>query len=311
MTIKEVYPRDTRSVDRILDMRARKEYPVGFCNMPRNVFMCGYDGEEEFELVSYNDKDYIPEFLSYMAHHYPHYEFWVTARTSEKVEEVYFRQVLVFQEDEPLGRIDVFDRYGGEFAFKNNRIDRELERKSYRKTSKINAAKGIFRKYFYGLSFTERMQAMAEDVKSAVYNESWNLRQKTKNAQEQVLEHIKEQLVTNNHAFLQYLTGVGKRELSDNYNKAMDNQAVVQFIEHNMDNRKGRYYLLQGDKYATWVQGDTTPQVYKREDMSDDVRMALGLLKVSDGSGFVEGAGFKLSDTQFFINEEVQFDFDS
>ena len=79
--ISEVYDRDKRSVANILEDRKHNDYPPGFSNMPRNVFQKGYSGEVENELRPYNNKDYMPQLVSYVAHHYPHYEFWVTARS--------------------------------------------------------------------------------------------------------------------------------------------------------------------------------------------------------------------------------------
>ena len=52
------------------------------------------------------------------------------------------------------------------------------------------------------------------------------------------------------------------------------------------------------------------PTKLKPEELSDEVRMALGLLKVAPNGSFVDGAGFKLDETQFFINSEVQLEFD-
>tara|TARA_R100001510_G_C7629590_1_gene188731 strand:- start:86 stop:1018 length:933 start_codon:yes stop_codon:yes gene_type:complete len=309
--ISEVYDRDKRSVANILEDRKHNDYPPGFSNMPRNVFQNGYSGEVENELRPYNNKDYMPQLVSYVAHHYPHYEFWVTARTGPDEADAICRYVYVFLDDEPLGRIMVHDRYEGIFGFTNNRIRQDMNRGDTKKTGKLTAAKSIFRKYFNGMSMAETFASLAYDVKSAVGSGKWELSSKSKSAEDTVLKYFKEELNVSSAPLMQYLIDMGKQELIKAFHEAEENHLIAQKVTEAIDNRNGYYVWLKGDKYIKWTEGEHATTKHNRDEMPDDMRMALGLLRISEDSTFVDGAGFKLSDTKFFINNEVQLDFDS
>ena len=48
----------------------------------------------------------------------------------------------------------------------------------------------------------------------------------------------------------------------------------------------------------------------KRDDLPEDVRTAVGLLKVAEDNTAIDGVGYKATADKFFIMEELNFDFD-
>tara|TARA_R100001510_G_C7630402_1_gene189351 strand:+ start:385 stop:1317 length:933 start_codon:yes stop_codon:yes gene_type:complete len=309
MTIRAVYDKDRHAVANIIAKRKDKDV-VGFSNMPRNVLclLRGIETEPDggYVIERYDYKDYMPEFLSYVAHHNPHYEFWVRATPDG-----YFVHCIVMQEDEPLGRIEAQDRYEGSCTFTNERIRQDQQRNSYRKTTKLNTAKNIFRQYFYGRTVKECMEAVATDVKMAISSQTHAAKTKTNAALATVSDYAKDRLFHRDATFLQYLSDAGMGGAIETYDKAKENEAVVARVGQNVSNANGYYLMRYGPEYIRFdATIDPTPTKLKPEDLSDEVRMALGLLKVAPNGSFVDGAGFKLDETQFFINSEVQLEFD-
>lgn len=309
MTIREVYDKDRRAVANIIAKRKDNDV-VRFSNMPRNV-LCLLRGSETmtddfYAIERYDYKDYMPEFLSYVAHHNPHCEFWVRVTPDG-----YFVHCIVMQGDEPLGRIEAQDRYEGSCTFSNERIRQEQQRNPYRKTTKLATAKSIFRKYFYGRTVKECMEAVATDVKMAISSQTHAAQSKTNAALATVSDYAKDRLFHRDATFLQYLSDAGMGGVIETYDKAKENEAIVARVGQNVSNANGYYLMRYGPEYLRFdATIDPTPTKLKPEDLSDEVRMALGLLKVAPNGSFVDGAGFKLDETQFFINSEVQLEFD-
>ena len=73
--------------------------------------------------------------------------------------------------------------------------------------------------------------------------------------------------------------------------------------------------MLKDDEYISWRKGDSDalnqPKRFKREEMPENMRMALGLLKLAENKTFVHEAGFKVSENKFFLLDEVQLEFDN
>jgi len=308
MTIRAVYDKDSRAVAHIKIMRKEGKV-VGFSNMPRNVCLIRRIEtvpDDGYAIERYDHKDYMSEFLTYVAHHNPHYEFWVHISPDG-----YFVHCIVMHEDEPLGRIEAHDRYEGAVSFTNERIRQEQQRNSYRKTTKLSAAKSIFRNYFYPQTVKECMEAVSLDVRTAINSQRYNVKSRTNSLLSRIADHAKEKMMHRDAAFLQYLSSAGLDGVTKDLDQARENEGVVARAEQNMQNGAGYYLMKHGSAYIRFdATVDPTPTKFKPEDMPDEVRMALGLLRVAPDGSFVDGAGFKLNDTQFFINTEVQLEFD-
>ena len=95
------------------------------------------------------------------------------------------------------------------------------------------------------------------------------------------------------------------------YQEVTHEIGLVDTIDNVKSKDEGYYVLLEGEEYFTWRNGMSTPKRLSRETMPQDLKLALGMLKLAEDDTFLAGAGFKLDQNKFFIRDEVQLEFDS
>jgi hypothetical protein len=214
----------------------------------------------------------------------------------------------VFDVDEPVGSIEYGD--AGTYCFYNNRISNDLMRGSCRRTTKLAVAKKIFSSYFYGVTLLERMQKVRSSVREKLYENKWTTDSQHNSIMSDLQRFVEKEFTSQDSTLLQYLETAGQKELLTRYATTKEDKEVANCLKKSMDNDKGLFVLVEGDTYCTWEQQELTPRRIKRVDLSPDMRIALGLLKVADQGTVVDGAGYKINDNAFFIMKEVNLEFD-
>ena len=313
--IREVYSRDRYTISRALTA-IRDNDICGFSNMPRNVFRAGIQNRQE-ELWPRSVANIEVSLLSHLGHKYPDYSFFVVTRTRYFDRDQQYHETMnstyVFKGEEPLGLIQIGEMhsnntYGVEFT--NSRITNDLNRGEFKKTSKLNVAKSIFAKYFYGLTMRENMEAIAGDVAYEISSTLYNVTRKLRDAENEVSAYFKTEISQGNQPVIQFLADLGRGEMVDNINDARDEKRIVENLEQVIKDKAGYYVVFQGEDYFKWAADESTPKRFKRDEMPSEMRAALGLLRIADKGTFVDGAGFKLADDKFFIRNEVKLEFD-
>lgn len=317
--VREVYSKDRPGVSKAL-AAINSTNIRRFSNMPNNVVRAAFSADEhnsEEELMSRNEGGLEISLLSHLGNKYPHYYFFVETKLrffedDQKYHDTMLR-TYVFKGEEPLGLIESGEVYDKQKAvvLKNNRISEAMSRCQYKTTTKLSEAKSIFAKYFYGVTMLEHMENTAHDIWYEINNTVLEIDRRIHNAEKEVAEFIKTEIAHGNQSVIQFLLELGKGELMDTITHSKDDRCVVKNIQKVILDKGGYYVMFQGQDYFKWpATGDSTPKRFNRDEMPDDMRAALGLLKIAEKGTFVDGAGFKLADDKFFIRNEVKLEFD-
>lgn len=314
--ISEIFPQDSYIV--VNALAKMKEHPHHFSNMPRNVY---HNRNDTVPLEQRNDLDIAPALLLYLSQHYTNYSFYVKTRaryTNKNEERIVMRDIYVFDNGEAVGVISRGERYSNNqngLEFENKRISWDLKRGSAKKTSKLNAAKSIFAKYFYRMTMREHMESLAAEIRYEVSNAMYNMRNEHANAEHRLMAFLRKEVEQNNQLVMTCIETLGKASLIDSYNGNKEAVTAAGNLEKLIENQKGYYVMLKDDEYISWRKGDSDalnqPKRLKREEMPENMRMALGLLKLAEHKTFVHEAGFKVSENKFFLLDEVQLEFDN
>lgn len=274
-----------------------------FTNMPRNVF---HTHTHRNDLAMKDDAWSMYDLLLHVSGRYPHYTFLTRCRLEDD-EMMRASEVSVYNGQEPLGRIECQKSEG--IVFHNNRVQQEVRRGNGKRTTKLSVAKSIFAKYFYGITTNERMEVVAYEVNHKLNHTRHNLRSEQQTAEKEMQTFIRSRL--DNQMLLDTLQTMGGATFIEKYQDITQEMGLVDAIESAKARDEGYYVLLEGEEYFTWRSGMSTPKRLNRETMPQDLKLALGMLKLAEDDTFLAGAGFKLDQNKFFIRDEVQLEFDS
>jgi len=106
---------------------------------------------------------------------------------------------------------------------------------------------------------------------------------------------------------------MGQAENVQTFMDAADDNSLAKSVKNDLDVGAGKMVVLVGDDYhiahmGRWVSTTTLAQCYMkytRDSLDPGIHTALALLKLTEPNTFVSGAGFKASDTEYFIVEEI------
>lgn len=277
-----------------------------FTNMPRNVF---HTHTHRDDIAMKNDVWDMHNLLLHISERYPHYTFLTKAFESRLEDDGMMRatEIAVFSGEEPLGRLKTHYEQG--IIFHNNRIQQEVKRGNGKRTTKLSVAKSIFAKYFYGITTNERMEVVAYEVNHKLNHTRYNLRSEQRTAEQAVQTFVRSKL--DNQFLIDALQVMGGIDLVQKYQEITHELELVDTIDNVKSKDGGYYVLLENEEYFTWRNGMSTPKRLSRETMPQDLKLALGMLKLAEDDTFLAGAGFKLDQNKFFIRDEVQLEFDS
>ena len=311
--MKAVYSSSRYTVNNILEAIKRGNIRY-YTNMPRNVFraqqIAGPEPEPTVSLGNRNKIGLGVSFLSDVAPRYPNCSFVTTTFNMYSFDSgdiVDLKGIYVFAGDEPLGFIEFADK---KLAFYNDRISADVKRGDRKITSKLNTAKAIFAKYFYGMTTLEHMQNVVSGAAALSGNTAHDLMRKERLASVAINELVAKKLAQGSQALMDFFVSEGETDIVDNLKAAKEEREVVRHIEKAMDAHAGFYLMVKDDHYYTHRVGETTPKRYKRGDMPESMRTAFALLKLAEKETYVGGAGLKVDDDKFFILDEVKLEFD-
>ena len=274
-----------------------------FTNMPRNVFHTSSIGSD---LAMQADVWKMHSLLLHVSERYPHYTF-LTRGSVDAADMLWAYEVSVYDGQEPLGRIESQEADGT--IFHNNRLQQEVRRGTGKRTTKLNSAKSIFAKYFYGITTNERMEVVAYEVNRKLNHTLYTLRNGQRSAEQALQTFVRHNL--DDQFLVDALKVMGGTDLVQKYQEVTHDIRLVDTIDNVKSKDGGYYVLLENEEYFTWRDGMSTPKRLSRETMPQDLKLALGMLKLAEDDTFLAGAGFKLDQNKFFIRDEVQLEFDN
>lgn len=276
-----------------------------YANLPSNVYAREYGSTNK---AGWMQENFMFEVLSAVSEKYPHYTFYCSTLGFLEGDRETVSDVLVFHKQEPLGRIE--DQHRDGILFDNMRIAGDTRRGRGKKTTNLTTAKKLFAKYFYGITLPERMEVVRQDVDRKLSSTIYDMRKAQHVAESAVQTFIANKLEVDSEPLLKALEVIGATELIEKYRIASQELELVRGVEQVRKDSKGYYVLLQDTVCFIWRKGQTAVRRVERSLMWDELKLALGVLKLADEDTFVAGAGFKLAHNKFFIYDEVQLGFD-
>jgi hypothetical protein len=285
-----------------------------FTNQPRNVV---YDpGFNEGYTLGVIKHYILTSLITELAMKYPQYTFFVAVSTGYIDGPVRASDVTVFAGEEAIGSIQNGESYTNNsfgVEMRNRRIENDMERGTFKKTSKLKTAMALFGRYFYPRTMNEIMEHSASELHSAVNSALWTLKSKHDAARNQLVDFLRDRVKARDPALMQFLNTEGKSNMVDDMDTRCDELGMMDTL-HSKLHDGGQHICLMGDDYITWRKGKSSAldgaKRCKREEIPDSMRTALALLKLSEPNTCVQGAGYKLDDTNYFIYDEVQLEFD-
>jgi len=314
MAFTEVYI--ARGTAALISDRLKSNTMHRFTNMPVNVFHWRtFETAVEFPARRTNfgyagatkAHELIHRLLLSLAPKMPRLNFCVDVDY-----DVGFSEMFVYDGLECVGRVDFADT--GALEFRNARIGQTMLRRTSMKTLSVNKAASIIRKYFYGITKIERLEAMANKVTSAISSAHSETSYKKRRAKSAVMEQL-EQAITSNaqlsQAVAQFFQEQGKSHILAEYLDASDTHELVTEAYAMRGGEMGVYVLAHPEEFHVYRKGDTRVRTFRREQLSDKVRGALGMLKLSENNSFVDNVGFKYEADKFWVMEEIANEFNS
>jgi len=301
--MKAVHRGQRGKLKRIREQIENKELG-SFVNMPRNV-LYWQSTVDPVELINRDYKDFSLNLFTYLAERHPEYTFYLEANHSEG-NKVYMTQALVLADTECLGRVE-WSYYNDQMEFYNERVNEDIKRGSCKKTSKLGTAKNIFARYFYPLTLQEEMDEVESDVLNALNDHNYSLRRTRDNATRDIIDKLSVMLKQESSELFEFVNAHGMGKQLEARAKDKEAISITENLNAAVENDKGQFILNKGDMYYSLNKG---VKRIKRDDLPEDIRTAVGLLKVAEDNTAIDGVGYKATDNKFFIMEELNFDFD-
>lgn len=301
--MKAVHRGQRGKLKRIREQIENKELG-SFVNMPRNV-LYWQNTVDPVELINRDYKDFSLSFFTYLAERHPEYTFYLEANHSEG-NKVYMTQALVLADTECLGRVE-WSYYSDAMEFYNERVTEDIRRGSCKKTSKLATAKNIFARYFYPLTLQEEMDEVESDVISALSDHTYSLKRTRDNATRDIIDKLSVMLKQESSELFEFVNAHGMSKQLEARAKDKEAISITKSLNDAVENDKGQFILNKGDMYYSLNKG---VKRIKRDDLPEDIRTAVGLLKVAEDNTAIDGVGYKATADKFFIMEELNFDFD-
>lgn len=314
MAFTEVYI--ARGAAALISDRLKNNTMHRFTNMPANVFhwrtfetavefspkrpTFGYAGGTKAQELVYN-------LLRSLAPKMPHLNFCLDLDY-----DVGFSEMFVYDGLECVGRVDFADT--GALEFRNARIGETMLRRTSMKTLSVNKAASIIRKYFYGMTKIEKLGSVASKITSAISSAHSDTSYKRRRAKSAVMEQLEEAITSNSQlsqAVAQFFQEQGKSHVLDAYIDASDTHELVTEAYAMRGGETGLYVLAHPEEFHVYRKGDTRVRTFRREQLSDKARGALGMLKLSENNSFVDNVGFKYEADKFWVMEEIANEFNS
>jgi len=312
MSFSEVYVE--RGTAALISNRLKKNTMHRFTNMPVNVYHWRtFETAVEFPARRTNfgyagatkAHELVYKVLLKLAPKVPHLNFCVDVDY-----DVGFSEMFVYDGFECVGRVDFADT--GALEFRNARIGRTMLRRVSMKTLSETKAASIIRKYFYGMTKLERLESMTHKVASAISSANHDTMFRKRRAKTAVMEQLEKAITSNaqlSQAVAQFFQEQGKSQILAEYTDASDTHELV--AEASTVDGTGLYVLAHPEEFQVYRKGDNRVRTFRREQLSDKARGALGMLKLSENNSFVANVGFKYEADKFWLMEDIANEFNS
>lgn len=300
-------------------VRAKEMQPI--TNMPANVMASPRLGMSTYTVATlagstlWEDR---PEarltlFVERVAKTHPHFNYCVLdiiGWSNSGDGACYFKHVVVMDKtNTPLGEIQLRSD-SCRLDFQNLRVERDTHNRDYRHTTSLASAKKLFKKYFFSETPREKVNEAGEDIKRRMRKDKHSLKMTMERDALAILAFIKSNITS--PVLADAVAQLGRPELCSSLVDSTTNYTLAETM-HTESGHGAAVSELGGMYAVATAEGYVVQKVDRRDravaiatpDLSERMRQALGLLKLSEAGSFVEGVGFKAAEGKFYLAVET------
>ena len=289
----------------------RKNKQCNYANLPSNVVRVGEKDGDNLD----TEDNLLGELVHDLAWERSAWTFAVEEHyRSRNQKEGYATpdRVTIIEGLEPIGILERAKSW--EIEIKNQRIKQDLWKKDFRSTTKLKRAKEIINADVYALTTEERLMQSTSRIKGNLVGATNKLGRTMQEKFTPVSEWVREQLMHFSPEMIAFSEKMGKAEIVKAYTDAITDNNLGESVRKDMDKGRGQMVVVVKDEYhvaklsgLTNVGGEFHKRYmrFNRDTLERDMHTALALLKLTEPNTFISGMGFKVSDTEYFLVEEI------
>ena len=289
----------------------RKNKQCNYANLPSNVVRVGEKDGDNLD----TEDNLLGELVHDLAWERSAWTFAVEEHyRSRNQKEGYATpdRVTIIEGLEPIGILERAKSW--EIEIKNQRIKQDLWKKDFRSTTKLKRAKEIINADVYALTTEERLMQSTSRIKGNLVGATNKLGRTMQEKFTPVSEWVSQQLMHFSPEMIAFSEKMGKAEIVKAYTDAITDNNLGESVRKDMDKGRGQMVVVVKDEYhvaklsgLTNVGGEFHKRYmrFNRDTLERDMHTALALLKLTEPNTFISGMGFKVSDTEYFLVEEI------
>jgi len=187
--------------------------------------------------------------------------------------------------------------------FQNLRVERDTHNRNYRHTTSLASAKKLFKKYFFSETPREKVHEAGEDIKRRMRKDKHSLKTTMERDALAILAFIKSNITS--PVLADAVAQLGRPELCSSLVDSTTNYTLAEAMHNQSTAPVGMWAVATAEGYVVQKSEGVKAVAIATPDLSERMRQALGLLKLSEAGSFVEGVGFKAAEGKFYLSEEA------
>jgi hypothetical protein len=209
----------------------------------------------------------------------------------------------VFEDGQCLGKVyKTWTRSDYRIAVENHRIAETRTRRSAYSTSNPDKAVTAVKKMFYKMNLSERSKKQAAEAERMVRDVVWTKQRSVQNLEGEIAGHAKRWALGDGYsAFLQYVNEKDRRilETIDKKEAAFSEMLTVDDISKAYEKDKASLVIVEGNNFI--IKRGEHVGLVSANDLSDDMKAKIGMLKLVQDQQFVSTVGARVSVESYIV----------
>jgi hypothetical protein len=209
----------------------------------------------------------------------------------------------VFEDGQCLGKVyKTYTRSDYRIAVENHRIAETRTRRSAYSTSNPDKAVTAVKKMFYKMNLSERSKKQAAEAERMVRDVVWTKQRSVQNLEGEIAGHAKRWALGDGYsAFLQYVNEKDRRilETIDKKEAAFSEMLTVDDISKAYEKDRASLVIVDGNNFI--IKRGEHVGLISANDLSDDMKAKIGMLKLVQDQQFVSSVGARVSMESYIV----------
>ena len=209
----------------------------------------------------------------------------------------------VFEDGQCLGKVyKTYTRNDYRIAVENHRIAETRTRRSAYSTSNPDKAVTAVKKMFYKMNLSERSKKQAAEAERMVRDVVWTKQRSVQNLEGEIAGHAKRWALGDGYsAFLQYVNESNRHilETIDKKEAAFSEMLTVDDISKAYEKDRASLVIVEGNNFI--IKRGENVGLVSANDLSDDMKAKIGMLKLVQDQQFVSTVGARVSVESYIV----------